>query len=78
MLYLSKLLIKVRSVNQGPLLDFRVEEIFVPRDEKGTQKLLHLNRYIHGHRYDEVEEDHEGQEVGEHLKVLLENKAAHI
>jgi len=62
---LSELLVEIRRVDQRPLLDFRVKEIFVPRDEKGSQKFLHLHSDIHGHWNDEVEEHHEGQEVCE-------------
>lgn len=67
---LAQLLIEIRGVDQCALIDLGVEEVLVPGDEKRTQKLLHLHRHIHGHRDDEVKEDHEGQEVGEHLEVL--------
>lgn len=56
---LSQLLIKIRSVDQCPLLDFGVKEILVPSNKKGSKKLLHLNCHIHGDRNDEVEEYHE-------------------
>lgn len=74
---LAQLLIEVRGVDQCPLLDFGVKEVLVPCDKIGSQKLLHLNRNIHGNRNDEVEEHHEGQEVREHLKVL-EGEKKHI
>lgn len=71
---LSQLFIEVRGVDQCPFLNFTVKEIFIPGYEKRSQKLLHFNGHIHGHWNDEVEEHHEGQEVGEHVKVLLVKK----
>lgn len=67
---LPKLLIQVRGVHQCSLLDFFIIHLLVPGDEEGAQELLHLYCDVHGDRDNEVEEDHEGQEVCEHPQHL--------
>ncbi|EDL22104.1 mCG1051023 [Mus musculus] len=40
-------------------------------DEVGAEELLHLHGDVHGYGDDVIEEDHEGQEVGEGPEELI-------
>lgn len=67
---LPQLLVQVRGVHQCSLLDFLIVHLLVPGDEEGAQELLHLHCNVHGDRDNEIEEDHERQEVREHPQDL--------
>lgn len=64
-MYLSQLFIQIGGVHLSPLSQLLVKHLFIPGNEIGAKKFLHLNRHIHRHRDDVIKQDHESQEVCE-------------
>lgn len=63
---LTKLFVEVRGIHQCSFSYFFIIHLLIPRNEEGAQEFLHFDCNIHGDWDNEIEQNHEGQEVCEH------------